>query len=96
MTPKIHLTAFEDRPGRFIFVAVPDERGRYLRTDKAVAQVACRQCGSMVGEPCKGAGRKYGGTTHYVRRHDARGYGWADDLLDRSTDTPDEYMEPAA
>lgn len=70
-TPRIHLTAWEDRQNDFIFVAVPNERGRYLRTDKSVVIRGCPFCGSVVGEPCKAA-QGYGGTTHYHRR---RGYG---------------------
>lgn len=68
-TPKIHLVAYEDRAGQFIFVAVPDQRGRYLRTDRSVALVPCPMCKALLGEPCFGGpGDKYGGTTHAVRR----------------------------
>jgi ssDNA-binding Zn-finger/Zn-ribbon topoisomerase 1 len=83
-TPKIHLTAFKDRTGGFIFVGVPDERGRYLRTDKSVALVACPQCHAIKGEPCKSR-HGYMGGTHAVRRSAAK---WlperhgADDVTD--------------
>jgi hypothetical protein len=71
VTPRISLVAFEDRVGGFVFVAVPDERGRYLRTDKSVVQVACPNCRSVVGEPCK-LGHGYGGGTHANRRSAAK------------------------
>lgn len=70
--PVISLVAWEDRgPVRFIFVRVPTERGRYLRTDPCVAYVPCpyNSCGSTVGEPCKHNGRYVGGT-HAVRRRE--------------------------
>lgn len=74
--PSIKLVAFEDRVGGFIFVAIPDERGRYVRTDRSVALVACPLCKSIRGEPCK-TGHKhegYGGTTHAARRTAAGKY----------------------
>ncbi|HET8695556.1 MAG TPA: hypothetical protein VFM33_12860 [Aquabacterium sp.] len=100
MNPKIHLTAFLDRPGNFIFVSVPDERGRYVRTDRSVALVACRHCGSIAGEPCKSR-HGYIGGTHCVRRTDAKWQPWharssADDVIEPPFTTPDEFMEPAA
>ena len=67
VTPKIHLTAYEDRKGDFIFVAVPDDRGRYLRTDKSVVLRACKWCLSIPGEPCKGV-QGYSGSTNTIRR----------------------------
>ena len=102
VTPKISLVAFEDRNPHFIFVAVPDARGRYLRTDRSVALVGCNQCGAMIGEPCKSrSGDGYMGITHYVRRNASR---WAHG--DRGSDVlhqhvmpppvPDEWMEAAA
>jgi hypothetical protein len=102
VTPRISLVAFEDRDPHFIFVAVPDQRGRYLRTDRSVAFVACPQCHAMVGEPCKSrSGDGYSGTTHAWRRVDARKH-WgmpADDVLHKPAlpdPVPDEWMEPAA
>lgn len=92
MTPKIHMTAFLDRPGQFVFVAVPDEVGRYLRTDKSVVLVDCTHCGAALGEPCFHRNKKYGGTTHVHRRVKAkRLFGYSapfDDLLH------DEPMSP--
>lgn len=99
-TPRVSLVAFEDRAGGgFIFVAVPDERGRYLRTDRSVAVCGCPHCGALVGEPCRGR-NGYGGTTHFARRARAgrmapRGYR-ADDLLCPSEPpppVPDAWME---
>lgn len=70
MTPSIKLVAWADRDPNFIFVAVPDQRGRYLRTDRSVAFVACPNCKSIVGEPCRSThGDGYGGTTHFARRN---------------------------
>jgi hypothetical protein len=67
--PQIRLVAFEDRLAKFIFVAVPNEFGRYLRTDRSVAYVACENCGSTVGEPCQHRKTgKYHACTHAVRR----------------------------
>lgn len=50
---RVSLVAFEDRPGGFIFVAVPTQRGRYVRTHRCVAVVACSRCRATAGEPCK-------------------------------------------
>lgn len=98
-TPRVSLVAWADRQSNFIFVAVPDERGRYVRTDKSVAFVPCPHCKAMVGEPCKGrVGDGYGGTTHYVRRNAAKAY-WsrrADDVLPAAPSVPDEWMDAAS
>lgn len=75
ITPTIKLVAFEDRDPDFIFVGVPDARGRYLRTDKSVVFAECEQCRAAIGEPCRsGAGDGYNGTTHVVRRTAAQRY----------------------
>lgn len=102
ITPRISLVAWEDRQAGFIFVAVPDERGRYLRTDRSVAFVACPFCHASVGEPCRsGSGDGYGGTTHVWRRTAARKH-WgqpADDVLHKPRlppPVPDEWMEASA
>lgn len=92
VTPRISLVAWEDRAGQFIFVAIPDSRGRYVRTDKSVALVGCTHCGAVVGEPCKSKnGDGYGGGTHVVRRMAARrNHGTrVDDVLQI---IPDEFM----
>jgi hypothetical protein len=99
-TPRVSLVAWEDRLGNFIFVAVPNQRGRYVRTDKSVALVECPQCKAMIGEPCKGRnGDGYGGTTHHVRRMVAHGDYWGqrvDDFPPAVERTPDEWMEAAS
>lgn len=103
-TPRVSLVAYEDRTSRFIFVSIPDQRGRYLRTDRSVALVGCPQCGAMVGEPCHGhTGDKWSSVTHYRRRARAKSQiGWIkdfDDVLcphEPPPDVPDEWMEPAA
>lgn len=71
-TPKISLVAFKERQGDFIFVAVPNERGRYVRTDASVVQAECSNCGAAIGEPCKNRHGNYLGGTHYQRRVGAR------------------------
>lgn len=58
-----------------VMVRVPNERGRWLLTHRAVAEVACRCCGATAGEPChnmrSGSARRYWTETHVVRRDDA-------------------------
>lgn len=71
--PTIKLVTFEDRDPDFIFVGVPDARGRHLRTDKSVVFAECEQCKAAIGEPCR-SGYGYGGTTHVVRRTAAQRY----------------------
>jgi len=96
--PAIKLVAWQDRDPHFIFVGVPDERGRYLRTDPSVALVSCPNCHAAVGEPCKGNGGKYGGTTHVSRRQ-ANYKNWghrAFDVLLTPSPVPDEWMESSA
>ena len=102
ITPRISLVAFEDRNPASIFVAVPDARGRYVRTDRFVAFVGCPQCGAITGEPCRHKnGDGYGGGTHVRRREAARAF-WgrpADDVLHKPAmppPTPDEWMEASA
>lgn len=102
VTPRISLVAYADRSPGFIFVAVPDERGRYVRTDRSVAFAACTQCGATVGEPCRRTnGDGYGGGTHVRRREAARKF-WgqpADDVLHKPVmppPVPDEWMDAAS
>lgn len=69
--PTISLVAWESRPGDFVFVKIPNERGRYLRTHVSVIKVACTVCNATVGEPCynpHGAVVRYGSGTHADRR----------------------------
>lgn len=65
MNVKLH--AFEDRSGNFIFVKVPDEYGRYVRTAYSVALVDCPYCKSPAGVPCKGQYDRYTGSSHAYR-----------------------------
>lgn len=66
---KIALVAYEEQA--WIFVLVPNQHGRYVRTEKCVAWSVCPHCKATVGEPCfktiKGE-RIYGGTIHYRRK----------------------------
>ncbi len=65
--PSVSMLAFEDRYPRFIFVSIPNEHGRYLRTDPCVAHEPCPLCDATKGEPCKHGGR-YVASIHYMRR----------------------------
>lgn len=67
---KIH--AFEDRQGGFVFVKVPGEYGRYVRTRVAVVLAPCPACGAVQGEPCKGQYDRYTGSVHADRLVKAR------------------------
>ena len=93
-SPRIQLVAFEERgPSNFIFVAIPDERNRYLRTDRCVAVVACPMCKVPAGVPCLGAWNKYQGQTHHLRRSAARGVYPArpNDVHHPATVPPEEF-----
>ena len=61
------VTCFEDRQGHFIFVKVPGEYGRYVRTLWPVALVDCPACGSKAGVPCVGQYKRYAGSAHVNR-----------------------------
>jgi hypothetical protein len=67
---KIH--AFEDRQGQFIFVKIPDEYGRYVRTRVAVVLSDCPACKAALGEPCRGQYNRYTGSIHADRMVKAR------------------------
>lgn len=71
-TPAITLAAFETRDPGKVFVKVPNERGRWMLTERCVVEVACGMCGAGVGEPCftkeTGIHRRYIVGTHHVRR----------------------------
>lgn len=62
----MRITAFEDRSGNFIFVKVPEEYGRYVRTNICVAIAPCG-CGAAVGVPCIGQYKRYTGSVHADR-----------------------------
>lgn len=100
MIPKIYLVAFEDRQHKFIFVAVPNERGRYLRTDHSVAQSDCPFCGAALGEPCHDGDGRYCTATHSHRRSKARRGALrkkhVGDVMETAPSIPDEAMEPVA
>lgn len=70
---QITTVAYECLPGA-VFVRVPNERGRWLMTDRCVVEVDCSVCGALCGEPCHnqkhGALRHYGVGTHARRRED--------------------------
>jgi len=67
-TPKISLVAYESKiPGK-VFVGVPNERGRYVLTDRCVIEVECGACCAAVGEPCHNKHGVYWSGTHCDRR----------------------------
>jgi len=75
--PKIHLVAFDDLDGK-IFVGIPNEPGRYLRTEHCVIERNCPVCESGVGEPCSNFNtqrfrthkiKKYCSIVHVLRRN---------------------------
>lgn len=67
--PTISLVAWADRDNKFVFVKVPNEWGRYVRTDPCVVRVPCPACGSVVGEPCRNKQNgTYWASTHADRR----------------------------
>jgi len=68
--PAIHLYAYEDSTIGKVFVRVPNERGRWMRTDRCVIERPCGQCGSVVGEPCKGLYNNM--DRYFVGSHTAR------------------------
>ena len=75
ITPTISLVSWASRDPNFIFVKVPNEKGRYLRTDKSVLLVPCKFCGALKMEPCRRSKEtpySYVGTTHFSRRNLAR------------------------
>lgn len=68
-TPKISLIAMDCRDPAKAFVRVPDEPGRWVLTDRCVVEVACSQCGSAIGEPCRSHLSGYRQGTHFTRRN---------------------------
>jgi len=76
MEPKISLIAYKDLgQGKKIFVSIPNETNRWMKTDLSVAISKCKNCHAMVGEPCftvkhfnDHKAKKYSGTVCTVRR----------------------------
>lgn len=87
MNPSIRLVSWEDRQSLFVFVAIPNERGRYLRTDKSVVLVPCPACKAVKGEPCQSR-QGYGGMTHAIRRTRAK------EMVGGSGARVDDLIEP--
>ena len=71
--------------GRDAFVPHPLLAGLWVRVDLSVVKVACSYpgCGSAIGVPCRSTSAsalrdsipRYGSSTHYYRRRDAKGKG---------------------
>ena len=56
---QIGITAYEAMPG-MVFLRVPNERGRWVLTDRCAAEVDCERCGAVAGEPCMAWGPRMG------------------------------------
>jgi hypothetical protein len=59
--------AYESPLPALVFVRVPNERGRYMLTDRCVVEAPCPSCQSIKGEPCK-SGTLYTVGVHWNRR----------------------------
>lgn len=77
-TFQVGVHAYECLPN-LVFVKVPNERGRWVMVERCVAEVDCRLCGAISGEPChnRKRDRKYHIQTHAVRREDWKALGKA-------------------
>lgn len=69
----IGLVAYCALPPNFVFVRVPNEKGRWIMTHRCVVEVACTFCKAVTGEPCftrneSVAERRYHVGTHTWRR----------------------------
>jgi len=77
LTPRsltIGVFAYSVLPN-LVFVRVPNERGRWMLTDRCVVEVPCTHCKAMVGEPCRrfyNERPRYSIGTHFRRRADGR------------------------
>lgn len=102
VTPRVSMVAYCDREPGFIFVAVPNQRGRYIRTDAAVALVPCPHCKAQIGEPCLSRGSvsgtanaRYCGDIHLMRKKEVL-YGkrkGVEDVLRPTIDTDAEWAK---
>lgn len=91
-TPAISMVAWSTQDPRQVFVAIPNERGRYMKTSVCVVQVACPACEAAIGEPCRvrrGGQWQYNTTVHYKRSDEGNYYrkkhpGWRKDPSSRN------------
>jgi hypothetical protein len=70
-----HVVAYEHRDPNWIFVAIPNKRGHYFKTDKSVGIIACPVCNALIGEPCYSRVTeeiRYISTVHAARRREAK------------------------
>lgn len=69
----ISLVSYAATPDK-CFVRVPNERGRWVLTDRCVIEVECPQCKAIKGEPCfrhfgvEPKTQHYWTDTHFARR----------------------------
>jgi len=64
----VSLVAYCALPPNQVFVRVPNERGRWLITERCVVEVDCPFCNSAVGEPCISRPGNYTIGVHVWRR----------------------------
>ena len=70
-SPQVKLIAYESANPDFVFVAVPNEKGRWIRAERCVVEVCCPVCNAAIGEPCISGFGNYWVSTHWRRRQDA-------------------------
>lgn len=70
-SPQVKLVAYESADPNFVFVGVPNEKGRYIRAERCVVEVCCPICMAAIGEPCISGFGNYWVATHWRRQKDA-------------------------
>lgn len=67
------------------FVRVPNERGRWILTDRSVVEVGCPHCAAITGEPCRAVrsgwrsdGKLHDPIRYHAGIHVARKQAWAE------------------
>lgn len=68
--PAISLIAYDAQDGD-VFVSVPNEQGRWVKTHPSVLNHECKICGALKGEPCftvRHRFKAYTCGTHHTRR----------------------------
>lgn len=65
----ISVVAYCALPPNSIFIRVPNERGRWMITERCVAEVGCPLCHVEVGEPCISRPGNYTVGVHVWRRN---------------------------
>lgn len=71
----VSLVAYCALPPNQVFLRVPNERGRWLITERCAVEVDCDFCGVSAGEPCVSRSGHYGVGVHIWRRETWRQRG---------------------